>query len=160
MIYQYIKANHKVAEHLGIATQRLQFPDGNYLLWKFDLMPLGGNNDDTLRMIGGVGMNSEQVRDEQRGVTTTKLPTATDERFKIDSQSEENNDLANGDQPESTDQPNEPEHETENESTGEGSGESNDEAGDQQEQEQEPEESEQPEEPEEPEESDGTGEGE
>lgn len=129
MIYQYIKANHKVAEHLGIATQRLQFPDGNFLLWKFDLMPLGGNNDDTLRMIGGIGMNSEQVRNEQRGVTVTKLPVATDERFKIESQGEENDNLPNGDQQENTDQSTEAEQEPESESTGEGNGESNDETG-------------------------------
>lgn len=125
MIYQYIKANRKVAEHLGIATQRLQFPDGNFLLWKFDLMPFGGNNDDTLRMIGGVGMNSEQVRNEQRGVTTTQLPVATDVRFKIESQSEGDEDLTNGNQPENTDQPTESEQQPENEPTDEVGGESN-----------------------------------
>jgi len=84
MIYQYIKANPKVAEYLGIATQRLQFPDGNYMLWKFDLLPLGGNNDETIRMIGGVGMDSNQCRNEQRGVTVTPMPEALDERFKIE----------------------------------------------------------------------------
>lgn len=99
MIYQYIKANPKVAEHLGIATQRLQFPDGNYLLWKFDLMPLGGNNDDTLRMIGGVGMSSDQLRNEQRGLTVTKLPEAFDERFKMPSSGQDEEDQQLNDAP-------------------------------------------------------------
>lgn len=96
MIYQYIKANPKVAEYLGIATQRLQFPDGNYLLWKFDLMPLGGNNDATIRLIGGVGMNSSQCRDEQRGVTVTQLPEAEDERFRISAVNTEEEPAAEG----------------------------------------------------------------
>ena len=153
MIYQYIKANRKVAEHLGIATQRLQFPDGNYLLWKLDLMPLGGNNDDTLRMIGGVGMNSEQVRDEQRGITTTKLPVATDERFKIESQSEDNNEIHNGDQSDNADQStDDSDQQQENDRTGEGNGESNGETEDQPEQDSG--------EDDQPEESDGTDEGE
>ena len=156
MIYQYIKANRKVAEYLGIATQRLQFPDGNFLLWKFDLMPLGGNNDDTLRMIGGVGMNSEQVRDEQRGVTTTRLPMATDERFKIESQETENADLTNGQQQEAEgQQPTESSQQQENESTGEGTGESGDETGGQSESEDQSGDSD-----DQPEESDRTGEGE
>jgi hypothetical protein len=153
MIYQYIKANRKVAEHLGIATQRLQFPDGNYLLWKLDLMPLGGNNDDTLRMIGGVGMNSEQVRDEQRGITTTKLPVATDERFKIESQSEDNNEIHNGDQSDNADQStDDSDQQQENDPTGEGNGESNGETEDKPEQDSG--------EDDQPEESDGTDEGE
>ena len=153
MIYQYIKANRKVAEHLGIATQRLQFPDGNYLLWKLDLMPLGGNNDDTLRMIGGVGMNSEQVRDEQRGITTTKLPVATDERFKIESQSEDNNEIHNGDQSDNADQStDDSDQQQENDPTGEGNGESNGETEGQPEQDSG--------EDDQPEESDGTDEGE
>jgi hypothetical protein len=80
-IYQYIKVNPKVAEFLGIASQRVTFPDGNYLLWKFDLNPIGGNNDDVIRMIGGVGMDSKQAKDEQRGLTNTPLPAPADERF-------------------------------------------------------------------------------
>ena len=83
MIYPYIKVNSKVTDYLGVTNDRYRFPDGNYMLWKFDLMDLGGNNDDTLRMIGGVGMTSEQVRDEQNGVTTTPLPEAEDERFRL-----------------------------------------------------------------------------
>lgn len=96
MIYQYIKANPKVAEYLGIATQRLQFPDGNYLLWKFDLMPLGGNNDATIRLVGGVGMNSSQCRDEQRGITVTALPEAEDERFRMSAANTEEKTAADG----------------------------------------------------------------
>ena len=80
-IYQYFKVNPKVANFLGIANERTIFPDGNYLLWKFDLNPLGGNCDDVLQMVGGIGMDSKQAKDEQRGITTTPLPVATDERF-------------------------------------------------------------------------------
>ena len=83
-IYPYIKVNKKVVDFLGVTNDRYQFEDGNYMLWKFDLLPLGGNNDDTLRMIGGVGMSSEQARDEQLGVTVTPLPEAEDERFRMD----------------------------------------------------------------------------
>ena len=83
MIYPYIKANRKVADYLGVTELRYQFNDGNYMLWKLDLMPLGGNNDDTLRMIGGVGMTSEQVRAEQKGGEPIPLPEAEDERFRM-----------------------------------------------------------------------------
>ncbi len=80
-LYQYIKVNPKVAEFLGLASKRYKFPDGNYLLWKLDLNELGGNNDDVIRAIGAVGMDSKQARDEQRGLTVTPLPLATDKRF-------------------------------------------------------------------------------
>ena len=83
MIYPYIKANPKVAKHLGIESQRMQLPAGNYLLWELALQSLGGNNDDTIRMIGGVGLTSQQARDEQRGEVVTPLPKATDKRFVI-----------------------------------------------------------------------------
>lgn len=84
MIYPYIKVNVKVVDYLGITEDRYQFPDGNYMLWKFDLIPLGGNNADTIRMVGGLGMTSEQVREEQKGGTPAPLPVAEDERFRVD----------------------------------------------------------------------------
>ena len=84
MIYPYIKVNRKVVDYLGVTNDRYQFPDGNYMLWKFDLLPLGGNNEETIRMVGGVGMTSEQVREEQHGGTPTPLPEAEDERFRMD----------------------------------------------------------------------------
>jgi hypothetical protein len=34
-------------------------------------------------MIGGVGLTSQQARDEQRGEVVTPLPKATDKRFVI-----------------------------------------------------------------------------
>ena len=83
MIYAYIKVNKKVVDYLGITADRYQFPDGNYLLWKFDLMTLGGNNDETLRRIGGLGMSSEQVRAEQKGGTPAPLPVAEDPEFRM-----------------------------------------------------------------------------
>lgn len=88
MIYPYIKVNKKVVDFLEITEDRYKFDDGNYMLWKFDLMPLGGNNDETIRMIGGVGMTSEQVREEQQGGEPTPLPVAEDERFRIDESEE------------------------------------------------------------------------
>ena len=83
MIYPYIKVNSKVAEILGVADQRPQFADGSYMLWKFDLMTIGGNNDETIRKIGGVGMTSAQVRAEQQGETTTPLPVPEDPQYRV-----------------------------------------------------------------------------
>jgi hypothetical protein len=83
MIYPYIKVNSKVAEILGVADQRPQFEDGSYMLWKFDLMAIGGNNDETIRKIGGVGMTSAQVRAEQQGETTTPLPEPEDPQYRV-----------------------------------------------------------------------------
>lgn len=89
MIYPYIKVNKKVVDFLGVADQRYIFPDGNYMLWKLDLLPLGGNNEETIRMIGGAGMSSEQVRAEQRGGEPLPLPEAEDERFRMVEESAE-----------------------------------------------------------------------
>ena len=83
MIYPYIKVNSKVAEILGVTEQRYRFADGNYMLWKFDLMPIGGNNDETIRKIGGVGMTSAQVRAEQKGETVTPLPVPEDPQYRV-----------------------------------------------------------------------------
>lgn len=84
MIYPYIKVNSKVAEILGVMGQRPRFADGCYMLWKFDLMAIGGNNEETLRKIGGVGMTSAQVRAEQRGETVTPLPEPEDPQYRMD----------------------------------------------------------------------------
>ena len=92
-MHQFIKANGKVAAFLGLATQRSQFPDGNFLLWKLDLIPLGGNSDDTLRMIGGVGMTSIEARKEQKGESCIPLPMAEDVRFRIEVPSSEESDV-------------------------------------------------------------------
>lgn len=92
MIYPYIKVNKKVADYLKVTNDRYQFADGNYMLWKFDLMSLGGNNDETIARIGGVGMSSEQVRQEQHGGDPLPLPVALDEQFRMsaDDETEEN----------------------------------------------------------------------
>lgn len=84
MIYPYIKVNPKVADYLELTSQRGMLPDGNYLLWKHDLISLGGNNEETLARIGAVGMDGRQARDEQKGKSCTPLPIATDERFRME----------------------------------------------------------------------------
>lgn len=95
MIYPYIKVNSKVAEILGVTDQRPQFADGSYMLWKFDLMAIGGNNDETIRKIGGVGMTSAQVRAEQQGETTTPLPEPEDPKYRVGGVAENNEDNNN-----------------------------------------------------------------
>ncbi len=89
MTYKYIKANSKVAGHLGLTADRKQLPDGSYLLWQFDLMPLGGNNDETIERVGGVGLTAQQAKEEASGASCRPLPVATDPQFVIHNHSEE-----------------------------------------------------------------------
>ena len=89
MIYPYIKVNPKVADYLELKSQRGMLPDGNYLLWKHDLISLGGNNEETLARIGAVGMDGRQARDEQKGTSCAVLPVATDERFRMEPAADE-----------------------------------------------------------------------
>lgn len=87
MIYPYIKVNPKVVAFLGLTGQREKLKlDGNSYLWKFDLLPLGGNNDETIRMIGGVGLQRSEVAAEQRREVYFELPVAEDERFRMEGQ--------------------------------------------------------------------------
>ena len=85
MMYPYIKVNQKVYKYLrerGLSP-RYENEDGSVYLWKHDLATLGGNNDETIRMIGGVGMSKDEVADEQRGKTKIVLPLAEDDRFAV-----------------------------------------------------------------------------
>lgn len=88
---RYVKVNRKVVEFLGLQNDRTQFRDGNFLLWMQDLMVFGNliNFGSILSQIGGIALTGEEAREEQDGVTSRPLPTATDERFIIETASQE-----------------------------------------------------------------------
>lgn len=87
---RYVKVNRKVVEFLGLQNDRTQFKDGNFLLWMQDLMVFGNliNFGSILSQIGGIALTGEEAREEQDGVTNRPLPTATDERFIIETASQ------------------------------------------------------------------------
>ena len=82
-ITRYFKVNPKVVEFLGLTDSRIKLPDGNYVLWSYDLGLLGPLPDweETLTRIGGIGLTSIQARQEQRGEVSLPLPEPTDPRF-------------------------------------------------------------------------------
>lgn len=88
---RYVKVNRKVVEFLGLQNDRTQFRDGNFLLWMQDLMVFGNliNFGSILSQIGAIALTGEEARQEQDGVTNRPLPTATDERFIIETASQE-----------------------------------------------------------------------
>lgn len=88
---RYVKVNRKVVEFLGLQNDRTQFKDGNFLLWMQDLMVFGNliNFESILSQIGAIALTGEEAREEQDGVTNRPLPTATDERFIIETASQE-----------------------------------------------------------------------
>lgn len=88
---RYVKVNRKVVEFLGLQNDRTQFRDGNFLLWMQDLMVFGNliNFESILSQIGAIALTGEEAREEQDGVTNRPLPTATDERFVIETASQE-----------------------------------------------------------------------
>jgi len=83
-MYPYIKVNAKVLAYLHLEGERYTLPTGEAYLWKFDLAPLGGNNDATIQAIGGLGLSRHDVLQEQRGEVCFTLPEASDERFRLD----------------------------------------------------------------------------
>ena len=85
----YVKVNPKVAKFLGVAGKRPVFPDGNILLWKFDLLPIGGNTESVLKRIGAVAFTATECRDEQKSVAVTPLPVAEDEQFRMENENME-----------------------------------------------------------------------
>lgn len=89
---RYVKVNRKVVEFLGLQNDRTQFRDGNFLLWMQDLMVFGNliNFESILSQIGAIALTGEEAREEQDGVTNRPLPTATDERFIIETASQGN----------------------------------------------------------------------
>lgn len=88
---KYVKVNRKVVEFLGLQNDRTQFKDGCFLLWMQDLMVFGNliNFGSILSQIGAIPLTGEEARQEQDGVTNRPLPTATDERFIIETASQE-----------------------------------------------------------------------
>lgn len=81
----YIKANPKVAAHLGVETMRRRLRDGNYLLWQADLLPLGSAADlpEITRSVGGLLLTHKEALAEIEGRTCRALPAATDARFAV-----------------------------------------------------------------------------
>lgn len=80
---RYIKANPKVAKYLHLENDRLQLKDGNYILWQGDMTAFGPLPllNDTLAQIGGIALMPHEAKQEQDGSVVRPLPTATDERF-------------------------------------------------------------------------------
>lgn len=82
----YIKANPKVAQFLGLQQQRYRLPDGNYLLWQNDMLAFAPiwQLADACKRIGGVMLDGDGARMEQRGEQCVELPQAEDEQFRTD----------------------------------------------------------------------------
>ena len=88
---RYIKANPKVAAYLHLENDRLKLKDGNYILWQGDMTafaPLPMLND-TLTKIGAIALIPHEAKQEQDGTVVRPLPTATDERFVMESEEEQ-----------------------------------------------------------------------
>ena len=94
---RYIKANPKVAAYLHLENDRLKLKDGNYILWQGDMTafaPLPMLND-TLTKIGGIALMPHEAKQEQDGTVVRPLPVATDERFIMETATEQNEDETN-----------------------------------------------------------------
>lgn len=87
----YVKVNRKVHDFLALPNRPLQLPDGNFLLWQADMLAFGPlwKLPETCAAIGAVALTPQQAAAEQRGITVTPLPVATDPRFIIDESEEE-----------------------------------------------------------------------
>ena len=88
---RYIKANPKVAKYLHLENDRLQLKDGNYILWQGDMTAFGPLPmlNDTLAQIGGIALMPHEAKQEQDGSVVRPLPTATDERFIMETVTEQ-----------------------------------------------------------------------
>ena len=87
MAARYIKVNPKVVQFLGLEIERNKVSDGNYLLWQNDLLKFGRPLTEinaTLNQIGGIALMSNEARQEQDGTVSRPLPMASDERFRIE----------------------------------------------------------------------------
>ena len=94
---RYIKANPKVAAYLHLENDRLKLKDGNYILWQGDMTafaPLPMLND-TLTKIGGIALMPHEAKQEQDGTVVRPLPVATDERFMMETATEQPEDDTN-----------------------------------------------------------------
>lgn len=87
---RYVKANVKVVKHLHLENDRTQLRDGNFLLWMQDLLPFGPltNFPQILSRIGAIALDGKAAREEQDGITSQRLPVATEERFVINQDEE------------------------------------------------------------------------
>ena len=87
----YIKANPLVARFLGLENERIQSPDGNYILWQADMLAFGSlvQIQETALQIGAVLMAPLAARQEQDGEVCHAMPVAEDPRFIMPEQVEE-----------------------------------------------------------------------
>lgn len=88
---RYIKANPKVAAYLHLENDRLKLKDGNYILWQGDMTAFGPLPmlSATLTQIGGIALMPHEAKQEQDGTVVRPLPVATDERFIMDTVTEQ-----------------------------------------------------------------------
>ena len=94
---RYIKANPKVAAYLHLENDRLKLKDGNYILWQGDMTafaPLPMLND-TLTKIGAIALMPHEAKQEQDGTVVRPLPVAADERFMMETATEQPEDDTN-----------------------------------------------------------------
>ena len=94
---RYIKANPKVAAYLHLENDRLKLKDGNYILWQGDMTAFGPLPmlNDTLTKIGGIALMPHEAKQEQDGTVVRPLPVATDERFIMETVTEQPEDETN-----------------------------------------------------------------
>lgn len=87
----YVKVNRKVYDFLALPNRPLQLPDGNFLIWQADMLAFGPiwKLMETCAAIGAVALTPQQAAAEQRGISVTPLPVATDPRFIIDESEED-----------------------------------------------------------------------
>lgn len=90
---RYIKANPKVAAYLHLENDRLKLKDGNYILWQGDMTTFGPLPmlSETLTQIGAIALMPHEAKQEQDGTVVRPLPTATDERFVMETAAEHPN---------------------------------------------------------------------
>lgn len=90
---RYIKANQKVAAYLHLENDRLRLKDGNYILWQGDMTTFGPLPmlSETLTQIGAIALMPHEAKQEQDGIVVRPLPTATDERFVMETAAEQPN---------------------------------------------------------------------
>ena len=91
---RYIKANPKVAAYLHLENDRLKLKDGNYILWQGDMTAFGPLPmlSATLTQIGGIALMPHEAKQEQDGTVVRPLPVATDERFIMETVTEQHED--------------------------------------------------------------------
>ena len=94
---RYIKANPKVAAYLHLENDRLKLKDGNYILWQGDMTAFGPLPmlNDTLTQIGAIALMPHEAKQEQDGTVVRPLPVATDERFIMETATEQPDDENN-----------------------------------------------------------------